>query len=95
MSRKLLALPTITVAMLIGLAGPALAANPHSADNPTGQPSQSCQAFSGTTRPGNSAASPGSPFNEPGINSTNGGTGGANYSESSQYDVACFQASQH
>lgn len=43
--------------------------------------------------PGNSANRPGSPFNEPGINSVNGGIGGQNYSEKSQYDVACFQAS--
>jgi hypothetical protein len=60
-----------------------------------GPPSQSCQAYSATTRPGHSGSSPGSPFNEPGINSPNGGTGGANYSESSQYDVACFQWAQH
>ncbi len=40
-------------------------------------------------------------FNEPGINSPNGGTGGINYNKGnaqspnpkavSQYDVACFQ----
>lgn len=95
MRKSLLALPAVTAAMIVGLAGQASAANPHSTDNPTGQPSQSCQDFSATTRPGNSGSSPGSPFNEPGINSDNGGTGGANYSESSQYDVACFQVAQH
>jgi hypothetical protein len=61
----------------------------------TGRPSQSCQdieAASGTT-PGHASSSPGSPFNEPGINSANGGTGGQHYSETSQYDVACFQVS--
>jgi hypothetical protein len=36
-----------------------------------------------------------SSFNQPGINSQLGGIGGQNYSEKSQYDVACFQASQH
>jgi hypothetical protein len=63
------------------------------ADKPP--PGVSCQDFSATTRPGNSANSPGSPFNEPGINSQNGGTGGQNYSDKSQYDRACFQQSQH
>ena len=81
----------------------ALAANPHSPANPTGpatgQPNQSCQSFSATTRPGNSYLSPGAPFNEgAGVNSVNGGTGGNAYTNAgapSQYDVACFQASQH
>lgn len=61
----------------------------------TGPPSQSCQDIeaAGGTTPGNAANSPGSPFNEPGINSTNGGIGGQHYSESSQYDVACFHVS--
>ena len=95
MSLTRLTVPAATVAALVTFASPAWAENPHSSTNPTGQPSQSCQSFSATTRPGNSFQSPGSPFNEPLINSTNGGTGGANYSESSQYDVACFQAAQH
>jgi hypothetical protein len=48
----------------------------------TGPPSQRCQdqLTSGGLTPGNSAMSPGSPFNEPGFGSANGGTGGANYS---------------
>ena len=66
--------------------------------NPAGQglPSQSCQSIeaAGGVTPGNSATSPGSPFNEPGINSVNGGTGGQHYAATSQYDVACFQVSQ-
>lgn len=69
------------------------------AGNPSGSglPSQSCQDIeaAGGTTPGNSSTSPGSPFNEPGINSTLGGTGGQHYNETSQYDVACFQVSQH
>jgi hypothetical protein len=74
----------------LGLASPALADNP---PGPPGPPSQSCQDL-GLTIPGNAANSPGSPFNEP--SGTNpGGTGGQNYSEKSQYDVACFQQSQH
>ena len=95
MRKSLLLVPVSVAVSLMTLASPALAANPHNADNPTGQPGASCQNYSADTRPGHSAASPGSPFNEPNINSDNGGTGGANYSESSQYDVACFQASQH
>jgi hypothetical protein len=77
----------------MGQAGALANANP----NGTGPPSQSCQAVeaAGGTTPGNAANSPGSPFNEPGINSPNGGTGGAHYSPSSQYDVACYQVSQH
>ena len=67
------------------------------AANPSGhgRPSQSCQDIeaAGGTTPGHAANSPGSPFNEPGINSLNGGVGGQHYSETSQYDVACFQVS--
>ncbi len=81
-----------------GLLALALGATPvMAAANPsgTGPPSQSCQdqLSSGGMTPGNSALSPGSPFNEPGFGSANGGIGGQNYSESSQYDVACFQVS--
>jgi hypothetical protein len=75
----------------LGIAGAAAANNPPG----TGPPSQSCQNYSASTRPGNSGSSPGAPFNEPLINSVNGGTGGAHYSESSQYDVACFQWNAH
>jgi len=88
--RSLLIVPAI-VAFSMGFAGPALAANP---PGPPGQPSQSCQDLEPNT-PGHAANSPGSPFNEPGINSVNGGVGGQHYSETSQYDVACFQVSQH
>ncbi len=91
---KRLALASST-ALLAGalLAGQAWAANPPG----TGQPGQSCQDIeaAGGTTPGHAAVSPGSPFNEPGINSAAGGTGGQHYSESSQYDVACFQVSMH
>jgi hypothetical protein len=63
----------------------------------TGPPSQSCQSLSATNAfaPGHASSSPGSPFNEPGINTPNGGNGGLNYSAKSQYDVACYQHSQH
>jgi hypothetical protein len=64
---------------LVALPAAALAAGNPSG---TGPPSQSCQDIeaAGGTTPGHSASSPGSPFNEPGINSQNGGTGGQHYS---------------
>jgi hypothetical protein len=89
--RRSLLIASILVASLLGFAGPALADNP---PGPPGPPSQSCQDLEPNT-PGHSANSPGSPFNEPGINSVSGGVGGQHYSEKSQYDVACFQASRH
>ena len=89
--KKALAALVLASALTVGLAVPAFA----DTTGQTGPPSQSCQSYSASTRPGNSASSPGSPFNEQGINSTNGGTGGANYSEKSQYDVACFQWNAH
>jgi hypothetical protein len=79
--------------MLVPTGVAVAAANPSG----TGRPSQSCQDLesAGGTTPGHAAASPGSPFNEPGIDSVDGGIGGQHYSETSQYDVACFQVSQH
>jgi hypothetical protein len=89
--RRTLLVPPVVAALCLVPAVPAFAAaNPSG----TGRPDQSCQDLEPNT-PGNSADSPGSPFNEPGINSTNGGTGGQHYSETSQYDVACFQVSHH
>jgi hypothetical protein len=78
--------------LALGASLPVAAANPPG----TGQPGQSCQDVeaAGGMAPGHSASSPGSPFNEPGINTPNGGTGGQHYSETSQYDVACFQVSR-
>ena len=60
--------------------------------NGTGPPSQSCQAE--PSSPGHASSSPGAPFNEP-SGSNPGGTGGQHYSQNSQYDVACYQASNH
>jgi hypothetical protein len=84
--RKLLLITTALGALAATGAPVALAANPPG----TGQPGQSCQDLG--TYPGNGhpQASPGSPFNEV------SGIGGAHYnSTNSQYDVACYQASQH
>jgi hypothetical protein len=56
-----------------------------------------CGDAGATSTPGNAATSPGSVFNEPGVNSVNGGKGNQAYDTiarqgagaPSQYDVAC------
>lgn len=92
MKRSLIAF--IAAVLVLGVLAPAALAgggNP----NGTGPPSQSCQTIEaeGGTTPGHASSSPGSPFNEPEINSEKGGTGGQHYSEKSQYDVACYHVS--
>jgi len=85
-------------ALFLVIAGGAGAANPPGA----GQPSQTCLSSNAPSEPGHAANAPGSAFNE------NGGTAGAVYAGNgqtlntpanshavSQYDVACFQVSQH
>ena len=81
-------------AALVVPAGAAVAARNPSPSG-TGLPSQSCQDIvaANGSEPGHASTSPGSPFNEPSATS-NGGTGGLHYNETSQYDVACFQVSQ-
>jgi hypothetical protein len=79
----------------------ALANNPHNEENPTGKPEFSCQEINPNKgglnpfTPGHAQESPGSPFNEPGESSPEGGTGGAHYSANARYDVACYQHEQH
>jgi hypothetical protein len=89
-------LPTAAViaAFAVGVLAPAAYAGGGNPEG-TGPPSQSCQSIEaeGGTTPGHSSSSPGSPFNEPEINSVNGGIGGQNYSENSQYDIACLHVS--
>jgi hypothetical protein len=84
----------LAVILTVAGAAPAVAAGNPSG---TGLPSQSCQDIetAGGSTPGHASSSPGSPFNEPGINSPKGGVGGQHYNETSQYDVACYQVSQH
>src|SRR5438309_794333 len=99
MFRKLLIVTALVSVLLAGL-GVAFAANPGT----QGQPSQSCQATTSSTPPSPQATSaPGAPFNTDGVSGgmyANGpGTGGpnghvTNPTAVSQYDVACFQASQ-
>ena len=89
--RKLMAVLLVTIAAAaLGPAGSLAARNPGG----TGKPGQSCQEVvaNGGTTPGKAASSPGSPFNEP-TETSLGGVGGQHYTESSQYDVACFQVS--
>jgi hypothetical protein len=91
--RRLLLAAIIAVLVLGVLSPVALAGKGNPAG--TGPPSQSCQEIEaeGGTVPGHSSSSPGSPFDEPEINSEEGGKGGQHYSEKSQYDVACFHVS--
>jgi hypothetical protein len=99
--RKVTTMLVACVAFGAAAAPGAFANDPHSSENPTGAPSQSCQELNPNKgennpfTPGHAQESPGSPFNEPGESSTEGGKGGAHYSEKSQYDVACFQHSVH
>jgi hypothetical protein len=90
----------------LAAAGAFAAANP----NGTGEPSQSCGSPSASTMPGggNSSISSGSPFqgaSSAGVYANGPGTGGpgtatgtghiTNLNAVSQYDVACYQVSQH
>jgi hypothetical protein len=74
----------------------------------TGQPSQTCLSATAPNEPGQAASAPGSAFNEPSATNPSGGTAGqvyagngrntstpANGAAVSQYDVACFEVSQH
>jgi hypothetical protein len=66
----------------------------------TGRPNQSCQGIeTHNVLPSTGAGtSPGSVFNEQGVDGSNGGTGGNTYNAvgaPSQYDVACYQTSIH
>ena len=77
----------------------ALAADPHSG-GATGQPSQSCQATNPPAFPGNTGSARGSAFNGTAGNvyanpTSQGGVSSDNLHVAAQYDVACFQQTQH
>ena len=77
----------------------ALAADPHSG-GATGQPSQSCGATTPPAFPGNTGSAPGSAFNGTAGNvyanpTSQGGLSSGNSHVVAQYDVACFQQTQH
>jgi hypothetical protein len=89
-----------TLAVLLALALAVVPGGALAARNPsgTGLPGQNCEEVeltTGSEAPGKTSTSRGSPFNEAGLNSAEGGIGGQHYNETSQYDVACFQVSQH
>jgi hypothetical protein len=92
---KRLLILIVTGALVLGALAPAALAGQGNPSG-TGPPSQSCQTIEGEggTTPGHASSSPGSPFDEPEINSEKGGTGGQHYSEKSQYDVACYHVSR-
>ena len=94
--KRFIVISAILVILVAGLAVSsftrAFAANPGT----QGQPNQSCQSFFG----------PGTPLVPNGFNTNGFATAGANYAGSqpqnsnnpnsvSQYDVACFQSTQH
>jgi hypothetical protein len=99
--RKFIALLSVCGSFAAIATPGALANNPHNEENPAGKPEFSCQEINPNKgglnpfTPGHAQESGGSPFNEPGESSPEGGTGGAHYSENSRYDVACFQHEQH
>lgn len=95
MKHKLFSVSALVAIAVIG-AAPAYA-NPVGHGNTCGSPGQ-------TSTPGNSASSPGAPFNEPGTNSVSGGKGGQAYSKAqannkvgatAQYDTACKNVTQN
>jgi len=94
----------LALALVVGVVGGSLAADPHAGAS-TGQPSQTCLSSTAPQEPGNASASPGSPFNEP-VDGSSGGIAGSRYAGSqpqnsknptsvAQYDVACFQVSNN
>ncbi|HSX16222.1 MAG TPA: hypothetical protein VLF40_05500 [Candidatus Saccharimonadales bacterium] len=92
---------SLLFATLVSTVSLAAGATALAAPNPsgTGRPNQDCVGIeaAGGRAPGHSSASPGSIFNEPGVNSPDGGKGNQAYEAAgapSQYDVACFQVSQ-
>jgi hypothetical protein len=98
MRHKLFSVSCMVAIAVIAAAPPAYAdPNPHN---------NSCQATeaAGGGTPGNAATSPGSVFNEGGINSPLGGKGGQAYNNAqagnkvgaaSQYDTACVHTSNN
>ena len=95
MRTLLVTLATILI-VAASIAGTAFAADPHTAGS-TGQPNQSCEAEPST--PGNAANAPGSAFNPDGVAGTHYAgqqpQNSKNPKSVAQYDVACFQVSQH
>jgi len=98
----------LSVCFLFASAGAASAANVHNGAlngtgiNTKGQPSQTCLSSPTTmSEPGNASSSPGAPFNESKPGNSDLHYAGSQPQNSknpksvAQYDVACFQQSQH
>jgi hypothetical protein len=97
--RRLVVAFAVAAALALPSAGVTLADDPHSGGT-TGQPSQSCQATDPPAFPGNTANAPGSAFNGSAGNvyanpGSQGGVSSGNSHVAAQYDVACFQQTQH
>ncbi len=102
--QRLMALVILVLGVMAVTAVPAFALSPGTG----GQPSQSCLSSTAPSEPGHAASAPGSAFNEPSAANPAGGVAGqmyagngqntntpANGAAVSQYDVACFEVSQH
>jgi len=88
MLRRVVMVGVASVTLAFGMVGSAWAGQ----GNPsgTGPPSQTCGSQTAPNPPSSQTASaPGSPFNE------ESGVAGSKYSPKSQYDVACYQTSNH
>ena len=92
--------------LVVALAFPAVTSVFAASPGTQGQPGQTCLSSTAPQEPGQASSSPGSPFNEP-TDTSPGGQAGSVYAGNgvsatransgnavSQYDVACFQASQ-
>jgi len=93
--KRLIAVALVTGSLAFPSAA-AFAANPHTTT--TGQPSQNCQAT--LAFPGHTSSAPGSAFTGSAGNvyanpTSQGGISSGNSHVAAQYDVACFQQSQH
>jgi len=89
--------------LVVALAFPSVTSVFAASPGTQGQPGQTCLSSTAPNEPGNAASAPGSAFNE-----TGPGTAGTVYAGNgvsatkansanavSQYDVACYQVSQH
>ncbi|WP_030940921.1 hypothetical protein [Streptomyces sp. NRRL S-646] len=93
---KRAAVAVASVALMTGAAGIAFA---DQTPPPNGQPGASCEDPSTSTRPGHASTAPGSAFNPTGVSGTKYAgeqpQNSKNPKSVSQYDVACFQVSNH
>jgi len=97
--KRVMAPLMIAACMLLPSAGAAWATDPHGPANPTGRPMQSCGSATAPNTPGKAASARGSAFNPDGIAGMHYAgqqpQNSKNPKSVAQYDVACFQVSQH